>query len=323
MFYSQDILQKRGGKFGIIWIAATRASDLTKRDYSAVNVARTCEEIISHLTGQSRARYDRGRFPRFSLYLSAQLMFGVTLVHGKHAEYLYGDAMTLQSKFIPKRRVAPGGLIIISTKDIDMRTSTRPTEALRLEDPLDMYRPGLVELDPEFGRLNIPEDMIEPDFLPFGPEMIHFPLAPPTPDWWPGRGRDTRKPRSPHSPGSPPGYDPNQVKDKNDISLPEHDWPSLDQMPGKDDDDLQPPQMGDPLMSSLSSPENGDKEGPTQPPMEQPSRKRPDREKSDKPPKRKKPSDPREPEAEQDLPRDVEPLPMYVHIRTSNIAFIF
>ncbi|XP_066278289.1 meiotic recombination protein REC8 homolog isoform X1 [Branchiostoma lanceolatum] len=310
MFYSQDILQKRGGKFGIIWIAATRARDLTRRDYSTVNVAKTCDEIINHLTQPKRVRYDRSGFPRFSLYLSAQLMFGVTLVHRKHAEYLYGDAMTLQSKFIPKRpgrRIVPG-----STEDIDMKTSTRPIEALRLEDPLDLYRPGLLELDPEFGRLNVTDDIMEPAFLP-DIDIIHFPLDPPTPEWWPGRRKSIRKPSSSSSPSSFSDHDPYQVRNARDISIPDVVL-SPEPFQVSTEDDLQPPQPGDLLDKHLSSSEEAipPDDQPALPPAEKPGRKRPegkgDREepapKRKRPGdgKRKDPSDPRGPEEEQPPP---------------------
>ncbi|XP_078587345.1 meiotic recombination protein REC8 homolog isoform X1 [Branchiostoma floridae x Branchiostoma japonicum] len=300
MFYSQDILQKRGGKFGIIWIAATRARDLTRRDYSTVNVTKTCEQILIHFPENSRSV--RGGFPRFSLYLTAQLMFGITLVHGKHAEYLYSDAMTLQSKFIPKRpgrRMVPGG-----TKDIDMRTPARPTEALRLEDPLDLYSPGLVELDPEFGRLNVSEDMIDPAFLP-DIKIIHFPEDPPTPEWWPGR---SRKSPSPLFPASPSEHDKTQVKDRKDISLPHDVLPELP-FPVTDlDDDLLPPEKDDILFSP-------GEEGilpvdlPTHPPPDRTEGEEPaTKKKKSEDKKRKERSEPREPEKEKESPADHSPI---------------
>ncbi|CAH1782112.1 unnamed protein product [Owenia fusiformis] len=110
MFYSQDILQKKGGKFGIVWIAATRPSVLHRRDYSSVNVRRTCDDIIQYIVVQAPPRHPGGARPRFSLYLSAQLMYGVVKVYDRQSQILFSDAKSLSTRF--------GGIGL--GKDIDL-----------------------------------------------------------------------------------------------------------------------------------------------------------------------------------------------------------
>ncbi|XP_071828279.1 meiotic recombination protein REC8 homolog isoform X2 [Apostichopus japonicus] len=100
MFYSQEILQKRGGKFGIVWLAATRAAVLTKKDYYSVQVAKICNDLLQHITLRIS---QRGAKQRFSLYLSSQLMFGITKVHGKQASYLLVEVQRLHRQFSSTR----------------------------------------------------------------------------------------------------------------------------------------------------------------------------------------------------------------------------
>ncbi|XP_046327477.2 meiotic recombination protein REC8 homolog isoform X1 [Haliotis rufescens] len=114
MFYSHDILQKRGGKFGIVWVAATRSSELTRREYMSVRVKRTCDDIIDYILLRVPST-TRGRTrPRFSLYLSAQLMYGTVKVFRKQHQFLYDDTSTLWA------RLRMSGLKT-STCDIDLK----------------------------------------------------------------------------------------------------------------------------------------------------------------------------------------------------------
>ncbi|GBM26883.1 hypothetical protein AVEN_264741-1 [Araneus ventricosus] len=91
MFYSHEILQKRG-KFGIIWLAATCRQRITKRDIWRVNVANSCEDVID--TVMRRPVAERRSAP-LSLYLASQLMFGLTYVSAKQHEFLLEDIKTL------------------------------------------------------------------------------------------------------------------------------------------------------------------------------------------------------------------------------------
>ncbi|XP_014668172.1 PREDICTED: meiotic recombination protein REC8 homolog [Priapulus caudatus] len=91
MFYAHDILQKKGGKFGIVWIAATRSIKvLNKRDVVSVNIPKACDDIIDYIMVRHGKLHDRRRF---SLYLSAQLMYGIVKLHQKQGLYYLSDTM--------------------------------------------------------------------------------------------------------------------------------------------------------------------------------------------------------------------------------------
>ncbi|XP_072363762.1 REC8 meiotic recombination protein b [Scyliorhinus torazame] len=91
MFYFPDVLQRNTGKFSTIWLVATRAGKVTKRDYLRVNVVRTCEDIIRYILVQVRPLYPGTSRPRFSLYLSAQLEVGVVRVYHRQCLYLIDE----------------------------------------------------------------------------------------------------------------------------------------------------------------------------------------------------------------------------------------
>ncbi|XP_059807077.1 meiotic recombination protein REC8 homolog isoform X2 [Hypanus sabinus] len=88
MFYFPDVLQRTTGKFSTIWLVATKAGKVTRRDYLKVNVVRTCEEIIRYILVQVLPPYPNTSRPRFSLYLSAQLEIGVVRVFHRQCNYL-------------------------------------------------------------------------------------------------------------------------------------------------------------------------------------------------------------------------------------------
>ncbi|CAI5791402.1 recombination REC8 homolog [Podarcis lilfordi] len=88
MFYYPNVLQRHTGCFATIWLAATGAAKLLKREYLKVNVPRTCEEIMAFILVQVPPPVPGAPKPRFSLYLSAQLQFGVVRVYTRQCQYL-------------------------------------------------------------------------------------------------------------------------------------------------------------------------------------------------------------------------------------------
>ncbi|ELU03326.1 hypothetical protein CAPTEDRAFT_214757 [Capitella teleta] len=116
MFFSQDLLQKRGGKFGIIWIAATRGTGLSRRDYIRVNVQKSCDDIIRYLMLQHPASREGLSRPRLSLYLSSQLMYGVVKVYDQQQKILNSDVTNLLTKFHAS---------LVPTLDIDLKAQAR------------------------------------------------------------------------------------------------------------------------------------------------------------------------------------------------------
>ncbi|KAK7110078.1 meiotic recombination protein REC8 homolog [Littorina saxatilis] len=98
MFYHQVLLKKRG-QFGLIWMEAMQSSayKLTKRQTLQVDIRRSCEEIVEHV--YSRRRNQKGKIENFSLYLSAQLMYGTVSVYGKQVQYLLSEAQEMGFHF--------------------------------------------------------------------------------------------------------------------------------------------------------------------------------------------------------------------------------
>ncbi|KAJ6653093.1 hypothetical protein lerEdw1_010179 [Lerista edwardsae] len=90
MFYYPNVLQRHTGCFATIWLAATGATKLLKREYLKVNVPETCEEIMAYILVKVPAPIPGAPQPRFSLYLSAQLQYGVVLVYSRQCQYLVG-----------------------------------------------------------------------------------------------------------------------------------------------------------------------------------------------------------------------------------------
>ncbi|KAL8177178.1 UNVERIFIED_CONTAM: hypothetical protein K2H54_042907 [Gekko kuhli] len=88
MFYYPNVLQRHTGCFATIWLAATGATRLLKREYLKVNIPQTCEEIIAFILVQVPPIVPGAPRPRFSLYLSAQLQYGVVRVYSRQCQYL-------------------------------------------------------------------------------------------------------------------------------------------------------------------------------------------------------------------------------------------
>ncbi|XP_074917443.1 LOW QUALITY PROTEIN: meiotic recombination protein REC8 homolog [Chelonoidis abingdonii] len=91
MFYYPNVLQRHTGRFATIWLAATGGTKLVKREYLKVNVPQTCEEILSYILVQVPPPTPSAPRPRFSLYLSAQLQYGVVRVYSRQCHYLIGE----------------------------------------------------------------------------------------------------------------------------------------------------------------------------------------------------------------------------------------
>ncbi|KAL8576908.1 hypothetical protein ACOMHN_067358 [Nucella lapillus] len=97
MFYHQVLLQRRG-QFGIIWMEAMQSSPyrITKRKALQVNVKKSCSRITEYINAQ--VRDERGKRTRFSLYLSAHLMYGVISIWRKQIHVLLADAQEVKSR---------------------------------------------------------------------------------------------------------------------------------------------------------------------------------------------------------------------------------
>ncbi|XP_073431631.1 meiotic recombination protein REC8 homolog [Dendrobates tinctorius] len=92
MFYYPNVLQRRTGCFSTVWLAATKGSKIVKREYLKVNVVITCQKIIQYILQQVPPPYRGCPIPRLSLYLSAQLSYGVVCVYHRQCDLLIEEA---------------------------------------------------------------------------------------------------------------------------------------------------------------------------------------------------------------------------------------
>ncbi|XP_036935557.1 REC8 meiotic recombination protein b isoform X2 [Acanthopagrus latus] len=88
MFYYPNVLQRQTGCFSTIWLAATRGIRVTRREFLKVNVKLTCNDILDYITAQVPPPQPSLPKPRFSLYLSSQLQYGVVVVYHRQCGFL-------------------------------------------------------------------------------------------------------------------------------------------------------------------------------------------------------------------------------------------
>ncbi|XP_070541533.1 meiotic recombination protein REC8 homolog isoform X2 [Ptychodera flava] len=172
MFYSFEILERRG-KFGVVWLAATKATKLNKKDYSRVNVRRTCDDIINVIELKAQPVKSRGSKPRYSLYLSAQLMYGVVCVYEKQCGYLIGEVQRLYERFHQTRHLLPA-----DTTKIDLQPNAiRPAEFCTMPDPLVIQHS---DLEPNFGAIVRTQDITSIVLDPYSlPDVEPLLMSPP------------------------------------------------------------------------------------------------------------------------------------------------
>jgi hypothetical protein len=105
MFYSTELLHRKHGKFGFIWLVAVaprrKVSRLSRKEYVKVSVSGACHDVL--FAGGA-----------LSLRLCAQLMFGIVQVCDKQAQYLLGKDLIIMVHYMTYGQK----LLIISCKTI-------------------------------------------------------------------------------------------------------------------------------------------------------------------------------------------------------------
>ncbi|XP_077551749.1 uncharacterized protein LOC144165863 [Haemaphysalis longicornis] len=91
MFYAHQILHRRRGKFGLLWLAATTPKKIKNSSLLSVSLADLAEELARSL---SRGRLLPGALysERYSLRLSAKLLTGLWVLYRKKAAALRAKA---------------------------------------------------------------------------------------------------------------------------------------------------------------------------------------------------------------------------------------
>ncbi|XP_049912889.1 REC8 meiotic recombination protein b [Epinephelus moara] len=153
MFYYPDVLLRRTGCFSTVWLAATKGIRVTRRELLKVNVRRTCGDILDYVTAQVPPPQPNIPRPRFSLYLSSQLQYGVVVVYHRQCGFLLEDVQQTIDRLLRSKRCI----------NIDMAESDRL--ALDVPDSLYMMEEAEGAQDPFFG-------VIEAHKLP-SPYKIH------------------------------------------------------------------------------------------------------------------------------------------------------
>ncbi|BFZ64189.1 R8 protein [Saitoella coloradoensis] len=142
MFYNHDLLLKRKGGFGVVWLAATLGSKsslkkLQKRDILSVDIGRTCDDLVNPSEPMA-------------LRLQSNLMVGVTRVFAQQFGFFYADVTVAHAKV---RRE----LVSLSTevRDIDLPIvgQKRAQESLTLPDD-PTFNPDVLLLQPLGGMAN-------------------------------------------------------------------------------------------------------------------------------------------------------------------------
>uniref|UniRef100_A0A8C6TBV9 Rad21/Rec8-like protein N-terminal domain-containing protein n=1 Tax=Neogobius melanostomus TaxID=47308 RepID=A0A8C6TBV9_9GOBI len=141
MFYYPNVLQRHSGCFSTIWLAATKGVKITRRELLRVNVRVTCQDILNYITAQVPPPQQSLPKPRFSLYLSSQLQYGVVVVYHRQCSVLLDEIQQAIDRLLRSKRRVP----------IDVPGSDRL--ALDLPDNLFMMEQAEGAQDPFFGLM--------------------------------------------------------------------------------------------------------------------------------------------------------------------------
>ncbi|XP_036410735.1 REC8 meiotic recombination protein b [Megalops cyprinoides] len=150
MFYYPYVLQRHTGCFSTIWLAATKGIKITRRDFLKVNVERTCEDIMDYVLAQAPPLCPGLPRPRFSLYLSSQLQYGVIIVYHQQCAILQGEVQQTIERLLRSER---------HTR-IDLMEPDRRT--LNLPDSLFLLEEAEGAQDPFFGVMGIEQNLPSP-----------------------------------------------------------------------------------------------------------------------------------------------------------------
>ncbi|XP_029955940.1 REC8 meiotic recombination protein b [Salarias fasciatus] len=141
MFYYPIVLHRQSGCFSTIWLAATKGIRVNRRELLSVNVNQTCGDILNYVTAQVPAPQPNLPKPRFSLYLSSQLQYGVVVVYHRQCGFLLEEIQQVISRLLRFKNYV----------HIDMAEADR--RVLDVPDPLCMMEEAEGAQDPFFGLM--------------------------------------------------------------------------------------------------------------------------------------------------------------------------
>ncbi|XP_029958176.1 meiotic recombination protein REC8 homolog [Salarias fasciatus] len=152
MFYYPAALTRHSGCFSTIWLVATKGIKVPRRDFLKVDVGNTCDDILNYVLERVPAPRPGLPRPRFSLYLSCQLQYGVVLVFHRQCEILLEEIQFIVGKLMKTR----------TSQSIDMDDSRQPVV---LPSALDLLEEAEGAPDPLFGVMCLQDAALSPSAL--------------------------------------------------------------------------------------------------------------------------------------------------------------
>ncbi|KAM8826181.1 meiotic recombination protein REC8 homolog [Synchiropus picturatus] len=141
MFYFPTVLQRHGGCFATVWLVATKGIRVPRRQILEVNVAQTCDNIMDYVLERVQPLRPDLPPPRLSLYLSAQLQYGVVVVYHRQCSMFLEDLQTFLHRLYKDKGI----------QRIDLTDNVPP---LLLKDALSFMLETDGAPDPLFGRMH-------------------------------------------------------------------------------------------------------------------------------------------------------------------------
>ncbi|XP_032374948.1 meiotic recombination protein REC8 homolog [Etheostoma spectabile] len=161
MFYYPTVLKRHTGCFSTVWLVATKGISVTRRDFLKVNVKNTCDDIMNYVLEQVPPPQPGLPRPRFSLYLSSQLQYGVILVYHRQCAILLAELQSVVNYLLKQS----------ASQKIDVDEHGR--HALDVPDALSLLVETEGALDPLFGVMCMGKAMPSPNTLiQMGPEYL-------------------------------------------------------------------------------------------------------------------------------------------------------
>ncbi|XP_062421445.1 meiotic recombination protein REC8 homolog [Pungitius pungitius] len=153
MFYYPTVLQRHSGCFSTIWLVATKGIRVPRRDFLKVNVISTCDDIMNYVLEQVAPPRPELPRPRFSLYLSSQLQYGVVVVFHRQCAIFLEELQTVVGQLIKQK----------TSRKIDMDRDGR--KAVDFADALSLLEEAEGAPDPLFGVMYMQETTPSPNTL--------------------------------------------------------------------------------------------------------------------------------------------------------------
>ncbi|TMS08858.1 hypothetical protein E3U43_014405 [Larimichthys crocea] len=136
MFYYPNVLRRHTGCFSTIWLAATRGIRVTRRELLKVNVTLTCGDILDYVTAQVPPPQPNLPKPRFSLYLSSQLQYGVVVVYHRQCGLLLDEVQQTIDRLLRCKKCIRIDMAECDRLNLDMPDNLyMMEEAERAQDP--------------------------------------------------------------------------------------------------------------------------------------------------------------------------------------------